>query len=646
MRFFHQMARPLLHHLLALNEPAASSNTAATATASASSAEASAARCALICRVYWCVGEWCESLPVLSHRAVYDSVGVGLAHSDLAVRFAAIRCLERFVVSCVEGEGGEKGGGEAAAVYSEVVEGVFRFCVALIGQLEELELQSGVMQIIRHSVAGLHYRVEPAVPLLLSALPFLWETAGQSNNPLRLALLDTVTELTKALGNRSTGLHPFSLQAIAFSLDAKASDRSYLHQVALELWAATVQSATAFTPALLDLFPLLPSVFSDEALDLTEALPIGLSLIESYALLGGREFMNSQADAVAQLMGRWQGAVAEKGLLPLSDSLETLAQLFPHEFPRVFAQPLHWTLRLLMEVQRLSEWREEEKGQSTATSTSASSHSSIALPSDLVVGRLLYPLSRLFYQSVDAGMELLRSFAASPPSFPSTASAPVPPPTPAFTPDGVLAALLRLWLDKLDSVSEVYVRKLAVLAVGRVVRAQGQSEAALAVVSEWLGAATGVQAELDSAEADGGGGGGAEGGEEGAALLRRLGEGTEAERRRRLNEVDPAASAVVLSEAVDVLSDLQAKAPPSAFQRWVGQRIPLPVQRSVERFLTQRREGGLKGQGEGEQRQRGAVLVTPLPLQPHPTLIPSSSAALPTSHSHPSLNSQWPHHRT
>ena len=599
--FFHQLVRPQLHALLQDSSGGASTSPTA------------AARCALICRVYWCVGEWCEALPVSSHAAVYESAGVGLAHSDVAVRFFALRCLERFVVAVV----GLTEGGQAAAVYGQYVERVFRVCVQLIGQLEELELQAACMHLIRHSVAAIQQAVEPAVPFLLSALPFLWETAGQSNNPLRLSVLDTLTELLRALGSHGAAVQAFSVQVVAFSLDPKASDRSYLHPQALELWAAVMQTATAFTPQLLDLFPLLAPTFADESVELTESLPVALALVESYALLGGRSFMGRHSEAVAALLAGWVEKVGDKGLIPLSCTLETLAQLFPAEFYRVFSQALQWLLRTLREVRRLAEATEGGKA--------APAEASLALPSDLVVGHLLYVLARVFFANPEGGWELLRAFAG-----PSPDAAPA-----------LLHSLLRLWLDKLDCVAEVYKRKLAVLAIGRLLSAQRQSEAVLPYVAEWLVAATGIQAELDGAEADDEKGkGDGDGVEERETRERRLSPhfdaGTEVERRRAVSAADPATSAVLLSEVLSVLSELQ-RSQPSAFHHLVEQRIPQPIQRTVEAFM--RRQRG------AEEAKRASPLSATLPSSSLASLAPpstsTSGAALPTSHSHPSLNSLY-----
>ena len=554
----------------------------------------------------WCVGEWCEALSISSHPFVYESVGVALQHSDLAVRFAAARCLERFVVGVV----GLDEEGRAQAIYASYVERLFRLLFALIDQLDELDNQTAIMQVIRHSVANLQSAVEPAVPLLLSSLPHLWTTAGQSNNPLRLSLLDTLTELTRALGHRSVALQSFSVQALRFALEPKASDREYLHAVALELWAAVVQNATTFTAQLLDLFPLLPSTFADHSLDLTESLPLALSLIESYALLGGRQFMSSHASTVASMVSGWMERVSDSGLILLSCALETLAQLFPAEFTGVFAQPLHSILRSLIDVQRYSELSEGEKA----------SRSSVGLPSDLVCGHLLYVLSRVFFSSVDGGLKVVEEVAGGQSS-------------------EWLVRLVRLWLDQMDSVSEVYKKKLAVLAVGRILLSQPHNPALLQLTVDWLVAATSVHAELDRADADGDGAANAVTSAEVEAA--RLSAGTEVERRRLLSENDAANSAVVLSDVLTVLNALQGTHPPATFHQVVEQRIPPPIQAQLQHFIQHRHI--LPASSPSSQPNRlSSPLSATIPSSSSSSLFPpssSSSSSLSTSHSHPSLQS-------
>ena len=536
--FYHQLARPQLLSLLT-----ATGSVAASSSSSPSSSLLFAARCGIACRVLWCVGEWCESMSVHSHEAVYDMVGVGLAHRDLAVRFAAVRCLERFVVCVV----GLNDGGQARRVYSAYVERMVRVCVGLIDEVDELELQASVMQVVRQSVSSLHSLVEPAVPFLLSALPFLWSRAGAANTPLRLVLLDTVAELTSTLGHRSEGLQAFSCQSIAFSLDPNAGDHDYLHHQALELWAAVLQSATSFSPQLLQLFPLLSAAFSEQStLDLSESLPIALSLVESYALLGGRPFMVSEADTVARLISAWLERVGDKGLVLLARTLELLAHLFPAEFPRVFARPLQSLLRSLLDVRSYAQLSEADKA--------TSSQSAVGLASDLVCGHFLYVFSRLWFTNYDGGLELLRALPGSQPS----------------DVDFILHSLLRLWLEKLRCVAEVYARKLALLAIARVLLAQRQSEAVLPFVAGWLEAVVDVQAELDGADEDGveTAADGQQPSSAADAELLRLSQGTEAERRRTLSEQDPATSADLLADALAVLAELQ-RTQPSAFTQHV-----------------------------------------------------------------------------
>ena len=606
--FFDRIARPQLHALLAASSPGSPTLTAV--------------RCGLACRLLWCVGEWCESLPISSHQAVYESAGLALSHADLRVRFAAARCLERFVVAVV----GLDEAGDARRVYAAYVERVFRVCVALIEQLDELELQTSVMQLVRSSVASLHAAVEPAVPFLLSALPFLWDAAGDANHPLRLTLLDTTTELTRSLGCRSAALQPFCVQAVAYALDPQhASDRSFLHALSLELWAALMQTATAWSAALLDLFPLLPAAFHapTSSLELSESLPVALEVVESYALLGGRAFMLAHGQTVSALLAGWMERVSERGLISLACTLETLAQLFPAEAPRAFAQPLQLILRALLESRRSAQAHNGDAHRTPAAAAGA--QSPLGELSALATGHFLYVLARLFFAHYDGAVELLQV-------------------TDATAWQWALHALLHLWLERLDSVAEVYKRKLALLAVARVLLAQRQSEAVLPCVVDFLVGATGVQEELDQAEADAGA---AERGRvdpqtAAEAEEARLSQGTETERRRLLSEADPANAASVLSDALSVLSELQ-RAQPAAFHARVEQQIPAAIQHSVQRLV-----GAAKQRDEQSRAHRASPLSATLPssssLLSSSLQLPSSSmqsGALPSSHSHPSLQSLY-----
>ena len=110
--------------------------------------------------------------------------------------------------------------------------------------------------------------------------------------------------------------------------------------------------------------------------------------------------------------------------------------------------------------------------------------------------------------------------------------------------------------------------------------------------------------------------------------------GTEVERRMAASASDAATSAVLLTSVLSVLSELQ-RSQPSAFHHLVEQRIPAPIQRVVEAFV--QRQRGV------EEAKRAPPLSAHLPSSASSSLLPptaaSTSASLPTSHSHPSLHS-------
>lgn len=178
------------------------------------------------------------------------------------------------------------------------------------------------------------------------------------------------------------------------------------------------------------------------------------------------------AAALSEVLSAWLERVGDRALTELSCTLETLCQLFPSEFPVVFGRPCLRLLHSLLAVGRFSQLSAREQ----------SSASSMGLPSDLVCGHYLYVLSRLLFSNYAGGLTLLSDYA-------SQTGQPA---------DSVLHSLLAVWLLKLDCVSELYKRKLSVMAIGRVLQEQ-QADGAQHVL-EWLVAATGVQAEIEKGE--------------------------------------------------------------------------------------------------------------------------------------------------
>lgn len=64
--------------------------------------------------------------------------------------------------------------------------------------------------------------IQPHVGTLLQILPSLWEESGrQDSSMLRCIIIRTLTNVTKALGTASEGLHNFILPVIKLATDIK-----------------------------------------------------------------------------------------------------------------------------------------------------------------------------------------------------------------------------------------------------------------------------------------------------------------------------------------------------------------------------------------------------------------------------------------
>ena len=195
------------------------------ASASAASSPLNSARSCLSCRVLYALGEWSEYLPVSCHATVYELIGGGLSVSDLAVRYFAAKCLERLVI-CLLVSDDPPG---AQRLYAQYVDRLFHRVYELMDALSSLDLQNSLTTVVSESLVVLGPQVAPAVATLSEALPRLWLSCDD-NNILRARLLDTVAEMTRALGAHSERMQPFALQLVAYCLDHTQKDREYLYQ--------------------------------------------------------------------------------------------------------------------------------------------------------------------------------------------------------------------------------------------------------------------------------------------------------------------------------------------------------------------------------------------------------------------------------
>jgi len=117
---------------------------------------------------------------------------------------------------------------------------------------------------------------------------------------------------------------------------ASAPSAAHLLEDALELWASALRHAPAYTPDVDALAAGLAPLATGDG----DALRPALTLIDSYALLGGEAFRTAHGAAVAAALRAALDSVRERGVLAILDVLDTLLAVWPPAAAAALLAPL------------------------------------------------------------------------------------------------------------------------------------------------------------------------------------------------------------------------------------------------------------------------------------------------------------------
>lgn len=141
----------------------------------------------------------------------------------------------------------------------------------------------------------------------------------------RAAVLRSLRVLVEALGRNSEALWPILFPLVHSAIDPLQRDAAQIIEEGLSLWYQLLLHAPHFRAELLVHFAIIPAVVQRERT--AAAGKYAARIIEAYALLGKREFLQQYATVVRDVIDR---LVSEGvSLVIVVGTINSLLQLFP-----------------------------------------------------------------------------------------------------------------------------------------------------------------------------------------------------------------------------------------------------------------------------------------------------------------------------
>ncbi|PVD19589.1 hypothetical protein C0Q70_20079 [Pomacea canaliculata] len=284
-------------------------------------------------RVVWLMGQWVGVKMSVSLRpALYEAI-LSLLHKDedLAVRLEAAHTLKTDILLHTE----------QLLPYMDTL---FSLLFNLLKEVRECDTKMHVLHVLSFVIERVGPGIRPYTAALVQYLPMLWQESTE-HNMLRCAILTTLIHLVQGYGPESTQLYDFILPVIDISTDVKQDQHVYLLEDGLELWHTTLLNAPSSSPDLLKLFNNMPPLLQLG----TENLRLCLKIMQSYILLGSRDFMQLYSNVMTSTLANLMTDLRTEGMMMVLRVMELVLKAFPTEGPHVFMSMLPSILQSVLE---------------------------------------------------------------------------------------------------------------------------------------------------------------------------------------------------------------------------------------------------------------------------------------------------------
>lgn len=293
---------------------------------------------------------------------------------------------------------------------------------------------------------------------------------------------------------------------------ASVPSAAHLLEDALDLWAAAVRHAPAYTPDLDRLAAALPALAGGDG----DALRPALGLVDAYAVLGGDAFRAAHGAAVVGALRSALGGVRERGVLAILDVVDTLLAVWPPAAVGALVPLLGAALRPVLAA----------RGGGGGTGRGARPPSGVVAAAAAASALRLAAASPAAFSAALAAAVAPSAAAPAAGGSPAAAAVGAPPPSE----EAALAAFLDVAATHLDIMFTARRRRVAVAGWVTLLAAAPASTALLGALPALVDAVVQVLADGQPPSAASAGGDGADGGGGGgdwANVVARNGEGAD-----------------------------------------------------------------------------------------------------------------------
>ncbi|CAN7010378.1 hypothetical protein IGI04_011703 [Brassica rapa subsp. trilocularis] len=268
-------------------------------------------------KVAMILGHWVSEIKDDTKRAVYCSLITLLQDNDLAVKLAASRSL------CLHVEDANF----SEQYFIDLLPICWESCFKMVEEVQEFDSKVQILNLIS-VLLGHVSEVIPYAQKLVQFFQKVWEESyGESL--LQIQLLVALRSFVIALAYQSPICYSILLPILQKGIDINSPDALNLLEDSMALWETTLSYAPMMVPQLLACFPYMVDIIEKSF----DHLQVAVSIMESYIILDGGEFLNMHASSVAKILDLIIGNVNDKGLLSILPVIDILVQCFPAEVP-------------------------------------------------------------------------------------------------------------------------------------------------------------------------------------------------------------------------------------------------------------------------------------------------------------------------